>query len=506
MIRAIFVLLLFIGTSRTFSQPIRYSQSFECKKKNVPIAILNKHPDFFYLLRYNKSFHDFVVERRQKESGELVKATALGLDVINANWFNYEYLDYIFHELNGKLYLIFEKVLIDKREIYFRSIDSLGRPGEFTLLAALDKGPGVEDINFEFKLCGNDKVLIVGTEMLNGGRSKKLAIWYDLIAEEVIWAKKLPLEWAAAGYSGFHETNSKGDLYYLYYRSRVLDYARKYMEHTQALVPILEYDIVAMACMPAGSKTVITEPLSFTVGNLNYASITVDTSHVLLSMNYSAPDTIKESTEHLYFYNQRWTAGFKDSLYAVETPMNTPLEQQLNFYDGMDFSSAAYKEYPLLERRLSGSKAYFLSGRNDGDYFKEMFLAQLDVLSGKIVAQNLIPRKIFFFGERTRYKNLGICNTADLREGFCCFVLENPANLTIGAKDFKYHKFVKQGTFNAGNLIAYVLRQDGSMEKKLIHGAENFEYIPVPTENAHKELLFYLSSGKWERFAFLSVD
>lgn len=499
----IFVLLILIRTSCLFSQVIRYSQPFECKKKNVPIAILNKHPDYFYLLRYNKSFHDFVVERHLKSSGELLKSTALGLDVINANWFNYEYLDYIFHELNGKLYLIFEKVVSDKREIYFRSIDSLGRPGDFKLLAALDRGPGVEDIGFDFKLCGDTKVLIVGQEKLTGGRSKKLVIWYDLSSEEVVWAKRLPPESPATGYSGFHETNSKGDLYFLYYRSKVWEYVRKYIDHNQALVPLLEYDFLNMACLPRESKGVVTKPLSFMVGNLNYACITADTSHVLLSMNYSAPDTTKENAHHLYFFNQRWTAGLKDSLYAVETPMDAALEKQLEFYDGMDFNLAAYKDYPLLERALFGPRAYFLCGRSDGDFFKEMVLSEVEVSSGKIRAQGLIPRKIFFFNERTRYKNLGICNTAVTRSGFSCFVLENPANEAITSGKFKYHKFAKQGTFDAGNLVDYTLKEDGTVEKKLIYEAQNFEYIPVPTQNSDKELLFYLHVGKWERFAFL---
>lgn len=504
--RSILVLLILIRTVCSYSQSLRFTEAFECKKKNVPIAILNKHPDFFYVLRYNKSFHDFVVERRLSATGELRKATAMGLDVINANWFNYEYLDYIFHEWNGKVYLIFEKVLVDKRELYFRALDSLGRPGNFTLMAALDKAQGVEDIDFEFKLCGDHKVLIIGREQLNGGRLRKLAIWYDLQSEQVLWAKKLPLESPVSGYSGYYETNALGDLYFVYYKTRIWDYVRKYMDHAQAMVPLVDYDFVSMACVPTKETTPILRPLMFSVGNLNYASITSDTSSVLLSLSYSAIDTVKTQSDRLYFLHQKWSHRLGDSLYAEETILDSALEKQLDFYDGMDYSAAAYKDYPLLEKTVQGSSAYFLSARNDGSYYKEMLLTRVDLTSGKLTAQHIVPRKVFVFESRTRYKNLGTCNTVLHNNNFHCFLLENPANAKLSPDNFIYRQFAKQNTFDAGDLVAYSLSKSGALEKRTLIKAENFEYIPVPTQNSGREVLFYLANGSFEKFAFMRLE
>src|SRR4051812_2137249 len=120
-----------------FSQNLTYTRDFDTKRRSVPLQIINNHPDYFHLLRYNKLAHDLTIERRAKPSGEVETFTALRLDSVNADWFDYEKLDYLFIEHNKQTYFVFEKTLNTKKAIYLKTVDSLGRSSGFKEIAVL---------------------------------------------------------------------------------------------------------------------------------------------------------------------------------------------------------------------------------------------------------------------------------------------------------------------------------------------------------------------------------
>ena len=72
------------------------------------ITIINNHPNFFYLLRFNKEVHDLTIERRSKPAAEILSFCPLKLDSVNADWFDYGKLDYLFFEHRYHVYFFFE--------------------------------------------------------------------------------------------------------------------------------------------------------------------------------------------------------------------------------------------------------------------------------------------------------------------------------------------------------------------------------------------------------------
>lgn len=92
-----------------FSQTTTYSREFDANSKHIPLKILNCNSNYFIVLRYNKTIHDFIVEKRKKSNFEIASICPLKLDSVNANWFDYEKMDYLF------LKLIRPPILFSKR-------------------------------------------------------------------------------------------------------------------------------------------------------------------------------------------------------------------------------------------------------------------------------------------------------------------------------------------------------------------------------------------------------
>src|SRR5690606_23576421 len=122
-VQAFLLLFIFSGLG---SQP-ELSKSFPTPRKSIPLQIHCDSGNHFYMLRYNKMAHDITIERRRKSDASIVAFTPLKLDSVNANWFNYEHLDYIFFEKNGSFYFVFERVLNSQSKIYMKKIDTLGK-------------------------------------------------------------------------------------------------------------------------------------------------------------------------------------------------------------------------------------------------------------------------------------------------------------------------------------------------------------------------------------------
>jgi hypothetical protein len=137
MMRSVIIIFLINYCSFLISQNAIYSRKFDALKKNLPLAIINNNPNYFYVLRFNKLAHDITIERRAKPSGEIIAFTPLKLDSVNASWFDYEQLDHLFFEHNYKTYFIFEKVLNTKKSLYLKITDTTGKSTGFIELASL---------------------------------------------------------------------------------------------------------------------------------------------------------------------------------------------------------------------------------------------------------------------------------------------------------------------------------------------------------------------------------
>ena len=172
------IFLLINYCSFLFSQSPSFTKEFECLKNNVPIKIINAHPNYFFVLRYNKAGHDFTIEKRNKPDAKVLAFTPLKLDSVNANWFDYENLDYLFFNSGSKLYFVFQKILNSKQVVYIKEIDSSGKSTGFRELAVQEADKGIEGFNFVIKTTAQNNLLIVSEQNYNGIK-KKLALYYD---------------------------------------------------------------------------------------------------------------------------------------------------------------------------------------------------------------------------------------------------------------------------------------------------------------------------------------
>jgi hypothetical protein len=175
-----FAIIAFVSMySIFFSQSLTFSEVFQTHKKNIPLAILNNHPRFFHVLRYNKIAHDLTIERRSKPSAAIVAFTALKMDSVNADGFNYENLNYLWYEYKNRQFFVFEKFVNLKRTVYLKIIDTACHSSGFIELAALEKDGNIKDFGFTFVRQGENELLIVGTLQYHNGVTMRSAVLYD---------------------------------------------------------------------------------------------------------------------------------------------------------------------------------------------------------------------------------------------------------------------------------------------------------------------------------------
>jgi hypothetical protein len=504
MIRSAIIILLVNYCAFLFSQQITSSRNFETRKKNVPLAIINKHPKYFHVLRYNKEVHDITVERRAKPSAEIIAFTPLKLDSVNAHWFNYESLDYIFFESNSKIYFLFEKVLNFKREIFLKVVDTTGKSTGFIELAALDKEKNIDDFRFEFKLTAQNKILILATQDYFNGTSKKVAQLYDPEKLEKIWVKKLPIENQATGFSMGYECNEENDLFYVRVNAEIISFSRKYENHSQVEVPVFFYNSVTMISFLNDAPSPVEKEIAVDkMLGLNGISLFPSANDVSLWVHFSKTGDTGE--EKVFFLSQKWSKDLATDKYARITPLSSRLEEQLTFYDGSDFKSAADKKYFLLDKMNCNNSCYILSERREENFYKELILVKVDLSTGEILKQEIIPRKIFYYDDRTRFRSMGETIRILSDTNFYSILLESRANIQKEAADFRYHKFSKQGA-SGGNVVSYILRANGNLEKKIFYKNDGYDFIPLPYQSDQPDFIFYLNRTRFEKFAILKLN
>jgi hypothetical protein len=488
-----------------FSQPI-YSRDFEARKKNVPLAIINDHQNYFYLLRYNKAAHDITIERRSKPSAEILAFTPLKLDSLNADWFDYEKLDHLFFVHNYHTYFLFERVLNSKKSIYLKISDTLGRSSGFIELASIEKETGIIDVAFEYKRTPSSNILLIASQIYGNSVIKKTVLLFDIDKRKMIWAKKLPVENVFTGYSAAFECNKYNDLFYVMIKAHVSSYSRKYINQTQVMTPVFFYDSLTLVSSLNTNKNSITAKLAINnLTALNAIQLVPIDQEVSVIAHFSK----KENNEIVtpYFLNQKFRTDLTQEFYANILPMDTALIDRLTFYDGTDYKSAGEKEYKHLTKFQGENIDYQISERKEDYYYKELLVWKNDLETGTIFHQKIIPRKVFSFKGRTRFKNIGTAMPFVYDKKLAILVLESPLNFNSEPDNFEYHRFKKETNLWKANIVMYKIESDGSLKKKLVYRNTNFDAVPLSYEaNDQRELVLYLNNGKTEKFVILKLD
>lgn len=97
------------------AQNLSYSRAFPTVSKNLPLQIFKNEDSSFFLLRFNKKAHDLTLEKRSMFSAEILQFTALRLDSVNSNIFDYSNLEYKFINYLNQNYFVFEKAQIKEK-------------------------------------------------------------------------------------------------------------------------------------------------------------------------------------------------------------------------------------------------------------------------------------------------------------------------------------------------------------------------------------------------------
>jgi len=505
MFRAAIITFLVSYCASFFSQPI-YSRDFEARKKNVPISIINKNSNYFFLLRYNKAAHDITIERRAKPSAEIISFTPLKLDSLNADWFDYEKLDHLFFEHNHRVYFLFEKFLNSKKTLYLKIIDTLGRSSGFIELASIEKEKGVTDISFEFKKTKGNNILIIASQTYSHFAIKKVAILFDIEKRKISWAKKLPIENGNTGYSTAFECNETNELFCILTKAHIASYKRKYMNHAQMMVPVLFYDSLTLVSFLKGTVLPVKKQVAINnLSSLNSIRLISIKDQIIITAHFSKQD--KEGNENSYFLNQKFSTDLSQEYYATVTLLDNSIKESLTFYDGTDFKNLGEKEYKYFINFQENKFDYALSERVEDYYYKELIVWKNDLETGKVLHQKIIPRKVYSFQGRTRFKNSAKAMPFLYNNKLNIIVLEASANFKKDPNSFNYHRFKKETNLWKANLVMYSLNDEGVLEKKLVCHNSNFDAVPMQyLSNNSEEIVLYLNNGKREKFAILKLD
>lgn len=508
MIRGAIIIFLVNYCTFLFSQEGYFTREFEARKKNIPVEILNNHSSYFYVLRINTAVHDITIERRSKPGAEMLAFTPLKLDSVNAGWFDYENLDYVAFEKRHKLYFLFEKVLNSKRTLYLKVIDTLGKASGFTELASLEGDKYTAEFYFDCRVTENKDILIIATRVGFTGIKRRVAMLFSTTKREMIWTKRLPLENESTISSWYFTCNKTNDLLYFQTYSSILGY-ETFGGMTQSIIrldSLLFWSWAANATAPVASWLDIEEMTSIRTG-----FILPDTAGVFLSVQGLEEDTLTGDQKEL-IVNIKLKALSGDQEYMTKTYYDESIRDQLTFYDGTNNKASWYKMHALPDNYKTGSYLYTLSERTEPepfskqDYYKELLFRKTDLRDGRIVTHKIIPRKIFFFRNRTRFKNIGNVMISMFKDSLKLLVLENPSNFKKDPNVFNNREFKKETNLWNSNIVSYSLRPDGRLEKKLVFKNGEFDMVPVNySSNGQRDIILYLNNSRFEKFAILNL-
>jgi hypothetical protein len=479
----------------SFSQKIISSRKFESVGRNTPLAIINSRPEFFYLLRYNKVLHDFTVERRSKPNAELEAFSPLRLGEVNADWFNYQKLDYLFFENGKELFFLFEKVLNTKKTIYLKIIDSLHHASGFIELANLNMEKGALNIGFEFKKTYGDNILIVASQTFPNA-VYKTAMLFNIKSRKMEWVKKLAIENDFTGYSTAYVCNKSNDLFLALIKSHVASYERKYLHHMQMQIPVVVCEtITLMSYLHNDRENIHLKLLAQKPSRLSSVILSSEDDDVIAQTHYAVED---ENTKYkpVFFSRYRLNNLLNIEKYATTTNLNKEIEEQLTFYDGSDSKFAGDKLYSPVKNIGNNDSNYMISQRIDEPYLKELLVIQTNVDAGNVLSQNVVIRK-----------STNAALIVSRQHKLYVIMRESRTNFKKMPQESRYNKLKREdGVWGANNVI-YIIDAQGHIDKKLVDAGFEFSWASVKYEgDGQNELIFCEQINGYERFVFYELN
>ena len=145
--------------------------------------------------------------------------------------------------------------------------------------------------------------------------------------------------------------------------------------------------------------------------------------------------------------------------------------------------------------------------RRDENYYKELIVCNSNLLTGEIKNQCLVPRKVLIFKGRARMKNIGEAMQVAYKDNLSFIMLEAPSNFKKPPGEFIYNKFKRENNLWGANIVMYTVNAEGNLDKKLVYTNSNFDLAPLNYQgNGQDNIVFYLSSGRYEEFAILKLN
>lgn len=479
------------------SQPLtNFSKTFQEAEKNIPLTIVTIN-NSFYVLRYNKAVHDFVIEKRSRSGGQMLFFKTLKLDSVCADWFDYENLDYLFFESNHKLILVFEKDLKTKKTIYFKTIDTLGHVSGFKELAALEWNSSIYKNQFLFKRTSGGDLLIVGTTTFMNGTVQKTAVLFDVMRSVPIWIKRLPDEMATSVVTNLFEANENKDLYFTRYNLVTI---------TDTSGKSTLYDTLSVCKILSSEK----KPVSHNVlvpANYEFNDailIPVKNDVVFFASGAQREIEDKNKLSNGVFVCERFNEDLSKMIYGSVTPYDTATQKMLTYFDGNDFKDPGFKPFAFSDHILSGNELVLLMENREREFYKSILALKTDVETGIINWLHVIPRKVFFFPKRVLYRNIGCYKASYLNGTLSLYFLENPANLKLNVRTIPYNKYIKQTNYWGCNTVRVKIQSNGDISKELFFHDQNYDLIPLKNSGLAEGVpaMFYLTNSRSEKFGF----
>lgn len=459
--------------------------------------MINNHPGYFHVLRYNKEVHDITLERRSKPNAAMLAFTPLKLDSVNAGWFNYEKLDYLCWEQDHKVYFVFEKVLNTKCTIYLKVIDSLGKSSGFAEVSSLDAEQGV-GVELTFSKNEENTLLVVGALSYPSGIVKKTAQLYDINSRHQIWTKRLPHENFYKEKTDGYIVNPARDLFYIHYDIRSVAFIKRGAKEQMI---INEFGDIKLFKSAAQSKELTSYTINLKAIEAVYSATLLPVTGGIVFTGHLVEEDFGKKP---FLYVEKINDDLSAPVYSRKYPFPLNISEQLTFYDGSDYKDPAFKNYTLKNAFINSDRLYYITERKEENYYKELLSWYIETSTGLLDKVEIIPRKIFYFDDRTRFKKMGECMLSLKNDTLNYYLLEDPANFTTESSLWKYHAFAKQTNLWGATIVSYASPLKGAPKKKRIYTNKNFDLIPMSYQTSGvKDEVFYLNEGSYEKFGFI---
>ena len=499
--RAFVIVLLALHFSSVFSQDIQISRHYAGSAKNVPVHIFNHHEKYFYLLRYNRSIHDLVLERRSKPGAELQRIYPLRLDSVNSKWFDYEKLDYLLFEKNKCLYFVFVKELNTESSVFMKTIDSTGLASGFISVATATTDLNKATLQLKISLDAQENVSIQTRYAYFNSTQRIQLSTYNVERRAMLHKWNLPIENNATGYSASYTLYNDSVLFYLQVYSRVQGFIRRYTSQGSFDEPVAVTDSLKFVKLSkAGNLELVKLPFYDLYNQFNIAVLPDnDRIHIVFRAG-----TKRDSGYVQSHYSCRLNPGTSQIINSSVQPLLPSIEKQLNYFDGSDIADAGAKVFWGLSETVANRMLSVSEGRREGFYYKEILFRRYSCAQERVVSQHLIPRKLFYFPNRSAYRQQAELAVVEASQGMHFFLLEHRNNSLAQPADYTYKRFEKQSQLRSGSLVQYTINEN-QIKKRVVFENAEFDFIPVRYNGWENDFVFYLGKFKAEKFAILKA-